>query len=147
MTIETPLDGIAALQDFLIDRTAPLSADIRNQLRELCSPTYSQGPVAGSAMAAELIYAKRDEVPPELLEIGAQLATMLAGFNMHGMGQDSRGYAIAATIRKMPAVASKVPSAASLAPPELHADFAPAPEPEAPMPAPSEPQEASEPNT
>ena len=119
--METPIDSVKAILDFLIDRTAAIPDDVRGRLRELVQPGLS--PVVAIVEASELIYARRDELPPELLDIGAQMATVAATHNFHGMANENRGYAMAAAIRRMPAVADKPPPA-KLEEPEPRRDLA-----------------------
>lgn len=131
--IETPIEGIQLLQDFLMDRTAKTPDDVHEKLRQLTARETNN--IYGSVQAAELIYARRDELPASLLEIGAQLATMCGEYNFHGLGAEGRGKAMAATIRKMPEVASKAPKSTTKAP-EPKAEFLPEPPaPEVPTPA------------
>ena len=134
MNVTNPVQGLKAVQDFLFTGIET-PADVREKLIELIDPTKQTSPVHAAYEAAELIYARRDELPPELLEIGAQLATMLAFHRLYGMAVDSRGDAMAATIRAMPSVASEPPPAEQLEAPEPKAEYMPEPEvvlPEAP---------------
>lgn len=112
--IETPVEGMQILQEFLMDRAEPVPDDVRDMLRQRVQP--GESPVVSCVEAAELIYARRDELGPGLLEIGAQLAAMCALYNFHGLANDGRGAAIAATIRTMESVASEAPPAALEAP-------------------------------
>lgn len=131
--IKTPVDAQAAVQDFLFDRPAETPDDVREKLKEFVRPGY--GAVEASIGLTELIYARRDELPVELLTIGAGIATMVGGFNFDGMGgPDGRANAIAFTLRKMPGV--EAPLKASYAAPEPKAEFVPVPEGEAAVEAP-----------
>lgn len=124
--IETPVDGKNAIIDFLIDSTkATLAALPEGVLDLLRAIAYEPSPVRASADAAELIYARQDELPPELLAIGAELATMTATHNFHGMGIDGRGLGIAKALKAKEGVKALLPEqAAPTKPPEAKPEFA-----------------------
>jgi hypothetical protein len=122
--IKVPVDAQAAIQDFLLDRPAETPDDVRDMLKEFVRPGYN--PVEASLNMAELIYARRDELPVELLAIGADIAAMVASFGFNGMGgPNGRGAAIAYTIRQMPGVVAA--PEATYDPPEPKAEFMPVP--------------------
>lgn len=135
--ITNPVEGLKAIQSFLMNRVAPLPDDVRSKLLDLIDPTQQTSPVQAAYDAAELIFGKREydvgegdaketkTLPAELLEIGAQLATMLAGHKLFAMHVDNRGYAIAAAIRTMPDVASEPPVPATLEAPEPLPEYLP----------------------
>lgn len=152
--ITNPVEGLKAIQAFLMNRVAPLPDVVRSKLLDLIDPTQQTSPVQAAYDATELIFGKREyevgegeeaetkTLPAELLEIGAQLATMLAGHKLFGMQNDNRGYAIAAAIRAMPEVASEPPAPAELEVPAPLPEYvalaeAPPPDPETPPPAPA----------
>lgn len=108
--VTTPVEGLELLQDYLLDRPVETPEDVRQRLRDLVKPGVSA--VVSSVEAAELIYARRDELAGPLLEIGAQLAAMCALYNFHGLAIDGRGAGMAAAIRSMEAVASVAPEPA-----------------------------------
>lgn len=105
----TPVEGKADLSRFLMSAPVGIPDDVKERLTSLALDEPS--PVRTTVEAAELIYARADELPVELIELGAQLATVAANFDFHGMRSDNnRGYAIAQTLRKKPGVvAAPVP--------------------------------------
>lgn len=124
--IESPVEGISILQDYIINNgVADLPEEVGSKLRELIKPGNS--PVVAAVDAAEIIYARREELKGDLLEIGAQLASMCAQNNFHGMGNDNRGTQMAMTIRTMKEVASKAPPT-KVEPPEPKPEYLPKPE-------------------
>lgn len=126
--ITTPAQGIGALQAFLLNRPVETPEDVREKLVGYIDPSTMASPVEAASNAAELIYARREDLAPELLEIGAQLATMLASFKLFGFQVDDRGYAMTATIRAMPGVAVEPPAPETLEAPEAKKEFLPQPE-------------------
>lgn len=103
--IETPVQGKEALMNYFIntpnetlDKTIP--ADMREKFKAYISPGMS--PVDACVHAAEMIYARADELPVELVAIGASCAAMASSYGFHDMGQ--RGDAIAFHLRKIPGV-------------------------------------------
>ncbi len=136
--ISNPTEGLLAIQNWLLDRHEETPEDVRDKLRLLLDPTQQRSPVEAACNAAELIYARREECPPELLEIGAQLASMANDFKLFGLGIDGRGYAISYTIRAMANVVTNPPLATAFEAPEPAAEFAPAAEPGPDMPVPPE---------
>jgi hypothetical protein len=100
--IETPVEAKQALTDFFIDSTkAELNAipeDIRTRLRSLIEPGMS--PVESAVHMSEAIFARADNLPTELLAIGAETASMCASYNFHAMGSNGRGNGIAAALRQ-----------------------------------------------
>lgn len=99
--IETPVQGKEAMMYYFIDtpnetldKTIP--EDVREKFRAYISPGMS--PVDACVHAAELIYARADELPVELIALGASCAAMCASHSFHDM--DKRGDAIALHLRK-----------------------------------------------
>lgn len=119
--IIAPPEGLALLQEFLFDPSSVMPEDVRAKLRELIKP--GSVAVAAAVEAAELIYARREELPAALLEIGAQLAAMCASWNFYGLGNEGRGFHMAMTIRSMDAVASE-PPVTVITPPAPNPDYA-----------------------
>lgn len=113
--VETPHEGKAALIRFLMGAPA-LPDDVKETLTNLTTDEPSGVPVC--VQASELIYARADELPVELIELGAQMAALCANYRLQGMADDNRGYAIAATLRKRPGVAPAPPAPSTLTPPE-----------------------------
>lgn len=141
--IETPVDGKAAIVNYLIDATkAELNALPDGVLEKLRSFANETSPVAASCNAAEMIYARADELPVDLLAIGAELATMGAIFGFHGLGDDARGHGIAKALRARDGVAKPVPmpKASQAAPEPLEAFLAPQEAPEGVEEAPALPE-------
>lgn len=126
--IETPVEGKNALTDWLIDATkATLTAlpdDVLEKLRECIK---EPSPVVATVNAAELIYARADDLPPDLLAIGAELATMTATFGFHGMAEEGRGHGMAKALKSREGVKAALPEAVEpKEPPEPKVDFLPA---------------------
>ncbi len=122
--IESPVEGVNALQNYFLDNGfGNVPDELKDKFKEFIAPGNS--PVVASANAAELIYARREDLPVELLEIGAQLAMMCGAFNFHGLGAESRGAQMAMTIRSMDAVPTEAPPAV-ISPPEPKAEYVPA---------------------
>lgn len=92
-----PFEARDALLNFIIDRTAPVPSDVRDKLRELL---LQPSPVAAVAEAVELIYARREEVPPELATIAADAAVFCASFGFHGLNEEARGSKIALVLKR-----------------------------------------------
>jgi hypothetical protein len=82
-------EAARAVQDFLYDRDAHIPDDLREKLRNLVGPTTS--PVDTVVHGAEMIYARKDELSPELLELAAGLALVGQQYNFHGMANEDRG--------------------------------------------------------
>lgn len=97
MTFQGPYEARDALLDFIIDRTAPLPDDMRAKLRELL---LQPSPVAGTAEAVELLYARRADVPAEFVPIVADAASFCAEIGAHGLADDGRGTLIALVMRR-----------------------------------------------
>lgn len=96
-----PFIGIAAaaaaIQDFMLDRSAAIPAGPRARIRELLGQTKS--PVDAAVKTAEIIYANRDGLAAEVLELGAALAVFAESEGYHDLDKDSRGGRIAAVLR------------------------------------------------
>lgn len=142
--IDSPVEGIAALQDYFLENgLGAVPEDTRAQFKEFIGP--GQSPVQVAAGIAELVYARRDDLPPEILEIGAQLALLCQVHNLFGLGVDNRGAMIAGTIRSMNAVATEAPPAV-IVPPEPLPVYVAEPTPPEVMPFPLVEAEEEQPN-
>jgi hypothetical protein len=86
---------LAAANDFLIDRVASVPQLFRDKLREIIRPGNNPMPIA-MRDAGELIYAWREQLPPEMIEIGVAMIGNLIMFRQFGY-QEGRGAAILAT--------------------------------------------------
>ena len=130
----TAFTGIAeaalAIQDFMLDRPAALPDHARDQIRGLLGQTKS--PVDAVVKAAEIIYANRQDMPPEALELGAALANVAELHGFHGMDENHRGSRMALVMRGGDVEAA----------PEVKAEFAPAVQAEEPAPVPAQPAPA-----
>lgn len=117
---EGPVDGRLALDEFLDNRVAAVPGDVRTQLRDLVRRI---SPVETCVNAAELIYARRDDLPPELLDIGAALAVMASS---HGFsaGLDGRGARMALVLRGEDVADIPEPKAEFLPPTSAEANLA-----------------------
>lgn len=103
--IETPVQGKEALMYYFVDTPngtldKVIPADMREKFRAYISPGMS--PVDACVHCSELIYARADELPVELVAIGANCAAMCAQYGFHDMA--NRGNAIAFHLRKIPGV-------------------------------------------
>jgi hypothetical protein len=123
-------DAALAIQDFLMDRTAELPEDVRTKLRALVGPTTS--PVDAVVRGAELMYARRSELPPEAQELAAGLALIAQQYNFHGLAVEDRGSKIALAMLREAGVAA--PTGITYPDPEDDPDadsqYVPAPEPD-----------------
>ena len=90
--------GVEALQEFLYDREEALPDDVRVELRRLSGPTTS--PVDAVVKAAELIYARRADLQPKALALGAALAVLAESYNFHGLATDNRGTRMALSLMR-----------------------------------------------
>jgi hypothetical protein len=89
------MDAAKAVQDFMLDRSAALPDPLRERIR---------GRLLGSKVdlvcqTAEDIYANREGLPEEVLELGAGLAVYGESEAFHGLDADSRGGRMAAVMR------------------------------------------------
>lgn len=128
--IETPVEGKRELALFVMSG-ATIPDDVKEVLQRLALEEPS--PVTTIIEATELIYARADVLPPELLELAAQMAAVAANYNFHGMHNDDRGYGIAKELRKRPGVtplATKPSSLPTPVPLAKHQPPADAPEEE-----------------
>lgn len=127
ITFDGPVEGRNALGDFLNDRPAPVPDEIRDKLREFAK---APSPVETCVNASELIYARRAELPAELVDIGAAMAVMAAAHGFSGMDRDGRGARMALALRRdagtKPPKGMTYPKADT--DPEPLATFLPAPE-------------------
>jgi hypothetical protein len=93
----TSFDGVSdaarAVQDYLMDHGPDVPEELRTKLRSLVGPTTS--PVDTVVRGSELIYARKDDLPDGLLELGAGLALVAQQYNFHGMAEDNRGNKLA----------------------------------------------------
>jgi hypothetical protein len=120
--IETPHEAKIVLNDFLLARQVAIPSDVREQLISIINLS---SPIETAVEAAELIYARREELPTELLELGAQTAAMCASFDFYGFrSKDNRGYAMAKVLRKLPDM-PKAPKASELKQPDPAERYAP----------------------
>ena len=111
-----------AVQDFMLDRPAALPDELRERIR---------GRLLGSKVdlicqTAEDLYANREGLPGEALDLGAGLATYAASEGFHGLAVADRGPRMAAVMRGQE-VAQE---------PEARAEYLPQPEPAEPSPSP-----------
>ena len=120
INVEGPVEGKTAVFNFLLDSPQKtldaIPADVMEKLRSFVN---EPSPVVACVNTAELVYARADELPAELLAMGGALASMCAAFGFHDMAMDSRGLGIAKALFKMPGVIE----------PAIAADSAPVPEP------------------
>lgn len=126
--IQNPVQGVQAIVDYLIDTTNVIPDDVRERLRGLVA--VGNSPVVSSVEAMELIYARRDELPPELLSIGVALARVNTDHGFHGLREDGRGAAITNILKAMPGVSAPIPAPVSPEPPEPKQEYLPQPEEE-----------------
>lgn len=82
-------DAARAIQDFLYDRDAAIPDELRTKLRNLVGPTTS--PVDAVVQGAELIYARKADLDPDLLCLGAGLALIAQQYNFHSLAENDRG--------------------------------------------------------
>lgn len=104
--IKSPSDVQPTIQDFLFNRTAAIPDDVRERLKDFIRPGFNA--IEACVYCTELIYARREELPVELLQIGAAAATICSTVPLNGMQE--RGAAIVYTINKMPGVVKVLPS-------------------------------------
>ena len=107
--VEQPVEGVRELAKLLMNPaiSSAIPADLLERFQQVAIGEGS--PVQAAISASELIYANADELPTDLLVLGAELAAMCANWNFHGFGgENGRGYGIAKTIRGRPDVAAKV---------------------------------------
>ncbi len=147
--IETPYEGHRELQRLFIAGGLTIPTDIKERLEIIAFDTPS--PVDAIIEFSELVYARADELPPEILELAAQTATVAAVYDFHGFrSKDNRGYGIANELRKKPGVKSLKPAPSKFSKPEpslrYHKDVNNEPEPpvEAVPPAPAPPAPAKQ---
>lgn len=127
IAIETPTEGKNAITDFLIDSTkAVLNSLPDDVLEKLRTYVKEPSPVTACVNTAELIYARSDELPNQLLEIGASMAIMCANFGFHAMNEEGRGLGMAKELMKKPGV--NIEAEAPTEAPEPKAEFMAAPE-------------------
>lgn len=100
-SVETLPQAMALIQDFLIERTAATPADVRATLREVIDP--SQPTPVATRKAIEVIYARRAELPVELLQIGVQMTNLMVRYQQLGY-QNGRGQGILAELLSIPGV-------------------------------------------
>lgn len=116
-----PYSDVDAVIDYLMDREATTPDDVRAKLRDLSRPGAS--PVTTSVEVAELIYARRDDLPPQLLTLGAAITDMLGNYDFHGMRSTGRGAGISRALRRIDGVSAPI-AAAPTADPEAKAEYA-----------------------
>jgi hypothetical protein len=90
------IEGRNGLLDFLEDRPEAVDPEIREALKV----ASREVPVAACAIAARIIYARREECPPSLLDVGAGLAATLGAEGFYGFGDDALGLRMAAALRR-----------------------------------------------
>ena len=78
MLIVGPVQGQTAILRFLLNRPAATPSDVRDQLEQFAVPEMTPSPVVGCIETVELIYARRADLPLELISLGADLAEMIA---------------------------------------------------------------------
>lgn len=91
-------EAARCIQDFLFDRDAALPDDLRETLRDLVGPSVS--PVDSVVKGAELMYARKDELPAEAQELAAGLALLAQQYNFHGLATDNRGSRMALALMR-----------------------------------------------
>lgn len=109
LTFSGPVEAINALQDFVIDRVAPIPDQIIERIRELLK---ERSPVVGVTKAIELIYARqvrKEDVPIELRDWAAAAAAMTEDFGFHSMDEGGRGSKMAKVLRGQTVAAKNRP--------------------------------------
>lgn len=88
ITIDSIPSAVLAIDDFRMAHGAALADDLRDKVREIAS---APSPVDSCVSMAELLYARRDDLPDAGRELGAALASFCAQNGWHGMLADNRG--------------------------------------------------------
>lgn len=128
MVIDGPVQGQGAILRFLLNRPAATPDDVREKLEQLALPETTISPVANCLEAVELIYARRHDLPVELVSLGADLAEMAARLRFAmgpGVtGEAGRAIGISTVLRAIDGVASEgdVPTGT---PPEAKKEYLP----------------------
>lgn len=121
--IETPQQGRILVAKYLRS-----GINIPQDVRDILERYTFEEPSSAVACVqmAELIYARANELPPELLDIGAQMAIVCATWDFHGFrSNDNRGFAIAKSLRDRPGVTRPIPAPSQLTPPAPSDQFSP----------------------
>ncbi len=90
------VEARAALIDFINNRTAALPEDVRTGLE---AAVKEPSAVRSCEVAAELCYARRDDLPPEMLGLAAGIAVMMETHGFHGKAVAYRGSRMALAMR------------------------------------------------
>lgn len=139
-----PDEAAKVLFDYLIDNPDDIDQDLRKRMLDMLSPGKSISFAVSEA--AELIFARKSELPKGAVRIGAIMATTASYHNINNFADDDgkRGRGIASALRrhygeKAPVGASwpskeedPEPKQIFLPPTDSDADVVPAPEPSAP---------------
>lgn len=137
-TFHGPTVAVAALRNFIIERTAALPDLLRESLREVLDV---RSPVDATVQAVDLVYARDrefDDVPEEMREWAAAAATMAEDHGFHEFDVESRGGRISKSLRRQRIAKKDMPE-----PNEKAAErVRPAPEP---TQGPVDPSQHSEP--
>ena len=95
INFENMADADAATRQMLIDNWANIPEDIRSQLFSFGQ--LGTSPVDMFVNSAELIYARRDDLPAAMKPVAAGLFRFCAMHGFHGLQNDNRG-ALAASV-------------------------------------------------
>lgn len=117
-------EAAKAVQDFMLDRSAALPDELRERIR---------GRLLGSKVdlvcqTAEDIYANREGLSAEVLDLGAGLAVYAESESFHRLAEDGRGSAMARVLRGKSVQSPPEPKAEYLPAaeaPEAKAEFMP----------------------
>jgi hypothetical protein len=94
-----PVEAFNALQTFLIERTAALPDNLRDEMLEAIT---ERSPVVAVIRGVEAVYARqrrKEDVPAEMLLWAADASAMTEDHGFHGMDKDGRGSKIAKVLR------------------------------------------------
>lgn len=100
------VQAAASIHNFFIDNIAPLPDDFKEKLRELLVE-QAAGPFQ-ARLVLELIYARKDDLPVEMLQIGLQLTQLMVNYQQLGY-QNGRGQGIVDQLLAMPGVEPAAP--------------------------------------
>lgn len=90
-------EALFALRSAAFNPPKAMPPEVAEKLAQVASEV---SPVTAIVEAAELLFARRDELEPELLHLAAGLASFATEHGWHGLASDERGTGLVRALRR-----------------------------------------------
>jgi len=94
--VDIPIGDVRAALAKLVYGGAPMPADVVEKMEGW----INESPVAAAVNAAKLIYARRTELSPKVMHVGAGFAMLTQVNSFHGMQEDDLGLRMYLALRR-----------------------------------------------